>query len=336
MMVAVLGACGSARAASGTGSAKKDGPLTKVVVATGFEPDVEFAPYYVAQSLGYYRAVGLDVQMNYARDPDLLEDVGNGRYAFAVTSGDTAAVAAAAGVPIRYVMAQYQRYPIGAITLKKGGLVLTSPRQLKGLKVGISMPGSSTAFGLSALLKAGGLSPRDVTTVSIGFTEVEALVSHRVQVAMTYLDNEPVEAAALGHPVNVLPVSRYLNLTSNGVVTSSSMMANHRREVEGFVAASLRGLSYTLAHPDAAFRICRKYMPALAQPTEAKIERQVLTARLAFQQPPTGHPLGWSNPKEWTATVDFLRSIGAVRTHLAPTRLFSNSIVDRVDVHAQG
>lgn len=306
--------------------------LTAVVVATGFQPDVEFAPYYVAQALGYYRAARLRVTMNYARDPNLLLDVGTGRYTFAVTGGDSAVVAAAAGARITYVMAQYQRYPIGAIALRRNGVPLTSPRQLKGLTVGISLPGSSTDFGLDALLRAGGLTPRDVTVVALGFTEVEALVSRRVQVAMTYIDNEPVQAAALGYPTYVLPVARYLQLTSTGVVTGRAELSSHRATVLRFVTASLRGLAYTLAHPGAAFRICLRHLPTVVGAREIAITRRVLSARLEFQQPPTAHPLGWSDPAGWHTTIRFLHQIGAISSVPTASRLFTNALVDQAGV----
>ena len=52
-------------------------------VATGFMPNVIFTPYYVAQDLGYYKAAGLNVQMNYDRVPNLLQQVANRKYTFA-------------------------------------------------------------------------------------------------------------------------------------------------------------------------------------------------------------------------------------------------------------
>jgi NitT/TauT family transport system substrate-binding protein len=341
LTAAALAACGGAPAtpaapaappaATATATAGAPAGLTRVVVATGFQPDVEFAPYYVAQALGYYKEAGLDVTMNYDRDPNLLQDVGSGKFSFAATAGDGMIVAAAAGAPVEYVMAQYQEYPVGAMVLKDGGPELTSPSGLKGLKVGISVPGSSTDFGLEALLQAGGLTDRDITKVAIGFAETEALVSHKVDVAMTYIDNEPVQAAALGHPVNVLPVSRYAHLVSNGVVTSRSMVRDHPEVVQAFVTATLRGLAYTLKNPDQAFAIARKAIPTLVDSKQIDIAREVLTARLQFQQPPAGHPLGWSDPASWAATVDLLKRIGAIRTD-PRGELFTNAFVERANI----
>jgi|1186.fasta_scaffold07611_2 NitT/TauT family transport system substrate-binding protein len=121
--------------------------LRTVKVATGFRPDVLFTPFYVAQDLGYYRQAGLEVQMNYDRVSNLMQLVGNGTYTFAATAGDAAVIGAASGAPVRYVMAQYEKYPVGAMTLKDGGPKLTNPSQLKGLNIGISLPGARPITG---------------------------------------------------------------------------------------------------------------------------------------------------------------------------------------------
>lgn len=298
--------------------------LTRVVVATDFLPNVEFAPYYVAQDLGYYKAVGLNVVMNYDRVPDLMQAVGHGQYDFGIASGDAVVIGRAAGARVTYVMAQYQTYPVGAMSLKAGGPALNAPKALKGKRIGISAPGSSTDIGLEVLLKAAHLTEKDVKVTAIGFTETEALIDKQVDVAMTYIDNEPVQARALGYPVNVLPVSRYLKLISNGVVTRTMNVKRNPTLIQRFVTATLRGLRYTLRHPNAAFSISMKRQPEIVDPVQIKIQRQVLTARLRFQQPPVGHALGWSSPTAWKNTIRFLRSIGSIRKNARVQRLYTS------------
>src|SRR5262249_44868490 len=124
---------------------------TNITVATGFMPNVQFAPYYVAQDKGYYKQAGLNVTMNYDRDPNLLQDVASGKFAFASSSGDTATIARAAGAKIHYVAAQYQQYPVGAMWLKSGGPKITKPADLKRLPIATSPPASPTHYPLPPL-----------------------------------------------------------------------------------------------------------------------------------------------------------------------------------------
>lgn len=328
----ILAAClGAGRALATPAHAS----LRTVVVATGFIPNVEFTPYYVAQDLGYYRAAGLNVQMNDDQIPNLLQLVGTGKFDFAVTTGDAVIPARAAHIPVTYVMAQYQRYPIGAMALAHGGVPLRTPADLKGHRIGYSGPNGPTYIGLRALLKAGHLGEKSITETNIGFTETEALIAHRIDIAMTFIDNEPVQARALGYPVTVLPVARYMPLVGPGVATSDTMIRDHPQIVQAFVTATLRGLRYTLQHPARAFAIAMKRTPEITDPRQVAIQRQVLTARLRFQQPPAGHPLGWTNPHGWKASLSFFRSIGvikrSVRLNSLYTSIFTNTFAQKAN-----
>jgi NitT/TauT family transport system substrate-binding protein len=243
------------------------------------------------------------------------------------------AIAKSQGANVTYVMAQYQKYPVGAMWLKDGGPAITSPGDLKGKNIGISVPGSATDIGLRALLKVGHLSTNDVKVSAIGFTETEALIDRQIDVAMTFVDNEPVQAAALGHPVNVMPVSKYMKLIGSGIVTSTRMVRNNPRLVQAFVTASLKGLRYTLQHPAQAFTIAMKRQPEVTDPKQIDIQRQVLAARLTFQQPPEGHPLGWSSPAGWKTTITLLRQIGLIKRDVTvkavSTSIFTNTFAKR-------
>jgi NitT/TauT family transport system substrate-binding protein len=305
-------------------------------VATGFIPNVMYTPYYVAQDLGYYKAAGLDVEMNYDRVADLMSPLAQGKYTFAITSGDTIAPARAQGIPVRYVMAQYQKYPIGAMTLANGGIPLNSPSDLKGHNIGVSATNGPTYIGLRALLKAGKLKESDITVSAVGFAETEALINHQIDAAMTFIDNEPVQARALGYPVKVMPVSKYVSLVGTGVATSDGNIKHHSKMVQAFVTATLKGLRYTLQHTSAAFKIAMKRQPEVTDPQQIQIQRDVLSARLKFQQPPKGHPLGWSNPKSWQATIKFLRSMGvinqSVKVKTVYTTIFTNHFAVKADI----
>jgi NitT/TauT family transport system substrate-binding protein len=168
--------------------------------------------------------------------------------------------------------------------------------------------------------------------IAVGFTETEALINHQIDVAMTFTDNEPVQAVALGHPVNVMKVSKYTKLTPNGLVTSTSMVENHASVVRKFVQATMRGQAYTLQHPDAAFKIALKRMPEVVSAQDIAIQRKVLAARLAYQTPVKGEPLGWSDPASWKTTASFLLSIGAIKNGPAAVGLFTNRFVNRVNI----
>jgi NitT/TauT family transport system substrate-binding protein len=205
---------------------------------------------------------------------------------------------------------------------------LKTPADLRGKAIGVSAPNGSTYIAMRALLRAGGLSESDVNVISIGFTELEALSQKRIDVAMTFLTNEPVQARAMDLPVQTLEVSPYANLVSTGLATSDRNVQQRSDLVQRFVRASLRGLHDALADPDAAFAASLKRMPELAGSPQEQIQRQVLDATQAFEQPPSGQPLGWSDPQAWPATQELLRSAGLIASTLPPEQFYTNRFVE--------
>jgi NitT/TauT family transport system substrate-binding protein len=306
---------------------------TKIVLATGFFPNVQFAPYYVAADNGYYAEAGLDVTFQDGPGADLLQQVGAGKIDFLIGGGDSLTLGKASGIPATYVMAQLQKYPVGALALANSGVTLKTPADLKGKKIGVSAPNGSTYIGLLALLQAGNLTLDDVEVISIGFTEVEALQQKQVDAAMTFITNEPVQVKAMGIDVQVLPVADFVNLVSTGLVTSDDHVKNDPDLVQAMVSATLRGLQATLADPDAAFAASLKRLPEIAgDATQEKIQRDVLDATLAFEQKPEGHPFGWSDPVAWQHTADLLLQVAMIDHAVDPTTLYTNRFAEAANI----
>src|SRR5262249_49129211 len=46
--------------------------LQDVSIGLGYDPDIQFAPFYVAQSRGYYKTAGLNVTLNHGVVTDLV------------------------------------------------------------------------------------------------------------------------------------------------------------------------------------------------------------------------------------------------------------------------
>lgn len=316
----------TAASPEGSGSVGS-GEKVKVTLALGFVPNVQFAPYYVALDNGYYEEAGFDVEVQQGPNPDLLAQVGSGSIDFAVTSGDGLVPARVAGIPVRYVMAQFQKYPVGATAIGGKHEPLTSPEDLQGRRVGVSQANGSTYFGLLALLQAGGLTLDDIELITIGFAELEALTQDRIDVAMTYLVNEPVQARELGYDMEELAVSDYVDMVSTGLVTNDDMIAEHPELVQKFVAATLKGLKASLDDPDAAFEASMKRMPEITG-DNVRIQRAVLEQAQKWQQPPADHPLGWTDPEAWKNTQDLLHSVGIVEKTVDLDTLYTNQFVE--------
>jgi NitT/TauT family transport system substrate-binding protein len=290
----------------------------KISLPVGYIPNVQFAPLYVAMEKGYFRQAGIDLSLDYRMETDGAALVGAGQLPFAILSGEQVLLARAQGLPLVYVAAWYQQYPVGVAFSPSQGI--HQPSDLKGKTIGLPGLYGASYIGLKALLDAGGLKESDVSLQSIGYTQVEALSTGHVQVVDIYVPNEPTQLRAQGYPVDVLRVADYLQLVSNGLVTNEATLRSNADLVRSMVKALVQGLTDTLADPNAAYEISKKYVENLAQ-ADQTVQKQVLTTSLDLWK--TGR-IGYSEPQAWQNMQDILLKMGLLKTPLDLGKVFAN------------
>lgn len=295
--------------------------LTHIDLGVGFVPNIQFAPYYVAQAKGFYAEEGLDVSLEHGFENDFVALTAQGERQFAVASGDQVILARAQGLPVVYVMKWYEKYPVGVAALAESGI--KTPADLNGRTVGIPGRFGASFVAWKGLAYAAGVDETSVNLQEIGFTQAEALNQGTVDAAVVYLANEPVQLTAEGKSVNVIQVSDYLNLVSNGIVTNEKLIAENPELVSKMVRASLKGLQYTIDHPDEAFNLSRQFIPDMTD-ADAPTQRKVLAASIALWK--SDHP-GVSEPQAWADSAAFMRASGLIETDVNADEMFTNQFV---------
>ncbi len=313
---------------AGCGPAATEAPSDTVTLAMGFVPNIQFAPFYVAVEKGYFAEEGITIQFDYGWETDLLKLVGSGDLQFAVASGDQVILARSQGLPVLYVLNWYRRFPVCVVSLAEGGI--DSLEDLVGRQVGTPVTFGASYIGWRALLEAAGVDGTDIEVVSIGYTQVAALTEGQVDAAICYAMNEPVQMRVTGYDLDIIYVADYINLVSNGLITNEATARDHPELVQGMVRAALRGLAYTLDHPDEAFEISSKYVPELGGDNEA-VNRAVLEESIRFWQAPLPQ-LGRSYEEEWRASQRVMAQMELIPAESSVTAMFTNRFVDEVNL----
>jgi NitT/TauT family transport system substrate-binding protein len=307
------------------GAAPATPALTHVRLPMGYIPDVQYAPFYVAQEKGYFREQGLDVEFVFGFETDGVKLVSTGELPMAVVSGEQVVLARSQGLPVRYVMQWFRRFPIAVIS--KTGANIRTPADLKGKRVGLPMFGGASFIGWRGLLWKNGIKPEELTEENLGgFVQVQALQDDKVDVVVGYANNEPVQLRLLGEEINVLYVADSAPLVANGLMASEMAIKDNPALVRGMVKATLQAIQYTLDHPDEAFAITQKYIPELS-----KDEASLTKARAVFDESlklwQGGDPPGASRAEDWQTTQDVLLQMGEIDQPVDVPQLFTNDFV---------
>src|SRR5450432_4788216 len=142
---------------------------TKVGIAVGGKSGFYYLPLTIAERLGYFKDEGLDVE---------ISDFDGGSKALQAVVGGSADVVSGAwentidqqpkGLQLQGFALQ-GRYPMIVVAIAKAKAAsYKSPKDLKGMKIGVSAPGSSTNRMVLHLLAKDGLKAEDVSFIGVG------------------------------------------------------------------------------------------------------------------------------------------------------------------------
>jgi len=177
----------------------------KLAIGVGGKTLFYYLPLTIAERQGYFKAEGLDVE--------ILDFAGGAKALQALLGGSVDVVS---GAYEHTISQQAKGQDIEALVLqgKYAGIVLAmnkakaqaykSPADLKGMKVGVTAPGSSTNMFVNVLLAKAQLKPDAVSIIGVGATAGAVAIMKRGEIdALSNLD--PV-IALLESTGDVVPV----------------------------------------------------------------------------------------------------------------------------------
>lgn len=244
--------------------------LRPVRLLLGFRPDVQFAPFYLAQQAGYFADAGLDVSIEFKESADLILLVADGQAEFGVADATDVMISRTSDIPVKYISTLYERFPVALIG--RAGTVPSDPAELAGKRIGTPGQFGSSWHALLALLDAGGLSPDDVTIRTYPqFNQVDGLLRGDVDLITGFRNNEPLRVEEEGEPVDLLTVDEVAPLPGPGLIVGDDLLGSDPALAAEFAGAVQRAVEAIAATPEIGFEAAAEAVPAIGEERETSL-----------------------------------------------------------------
>ena len=294
----------------------------QVTLPCGYVPNVQFAPLYVGLEKGFFTEENIDLALDHSMETDVVALVGAGRVPFGICSGEQVLLGREQGLPLVYITNWYQNYPVGIVALKESGI--ESMEDLKGKRVGIPMLSGASYIGLEAMLGLSGMKDSDLKLESVGYAQSELLVTDRIDAAVVYTINEPVQLKHLGYETVLFSAADMTKMVGNGMITNEAMIAENPDLVGRMFRAFVKSIRWTSENP--AYEICKLYVDGLADAEDPELQMKVLLATVDyFDDGPLG--FGFSDPEAWENMVAVLKNMGMISGSMDVSKVYTNDFV---------
>ena len=226
--------------------------LTKVRLGVGGKAALYYLPLTITERLGYFKEEGLDVEISDLQGGSKTMqalvggsiDIASGAYEHTITIQSK-------GQTIQAFVAQgrYPGFALGVAKAKAGAY--KSAKDLKGMKIGVTAPGSGTQTFVEYLLNKEGLKGSDVAFIGVGSSAGAAAAMRTGRIdALSNLDPLMTELETSGDVVIMVDTRTTKGtlalfgtaMPAATLYTSKEFIAKNPRTVQALTNAMVRAL----------------------------------------------------------------------------------------------
>lgn len=239
-------------------AAQEKPELAKVRLAVGGQAALYYLPLVVTQRLGLFREAGVEV--------DISDFAGGSRALQALVGGSADVVTGAFDHTIQM---QAKNQPVVALVelgqfpgfvlalLNAKAAAYRSPADLKGMKIGVTAPGSSTHFMALQLMAKSGLKPDDASFLGVGATTTALAAVKRGEIDAIVNTDPAVALLQREGLIKIVADTRTRDGTREvygGIYPAAVMYASpafidkNPHTVQALVNAFVRGLAFMRSH----------------------------------------------------------------------------------------
>ena len=274
-----------------------------------WQPQAQFAGYYVAYEKGFYREQGLEVEI-LRGGPDFppSEMLNRGRADFGTMFLSAGIVRRARGLKLVNVCQLAQHSALMLMAKKSSGI--NNPEDINGKKVGLwgeDFQGQIDAFFRKFTLK--------VRPVPQG-TTLNLFLRGGVEVASAMRYNEYhllLNAGLNPEALTTFPMADYgFDFPEDGIYCLEQTFRDRPQVCRAFVQGSIAGWQYAFAHPEEALDIVMKYVDAAHAPTD-RVHQKWMLEHLRTMILARGRPVGSLDREDYYRTAEALKMDGTIK-----------------------
>ncbi|WP_321779515.1 ABC transporter substrate-binding protein [Sulfurimonas sp.] len=227
-------------------------PLDKVSLQLVWLDQFQFAGYYMAKEKGYYKDVGLDVEIKrFKYSMNTIEEVLSSRATYGV--GRSSLIRERSrGKEIVLLSAIFQSSPFTLLALESSNI--KGIKDFVGKKLMLIKNVVETA-SIHAMILSNGVSESDMTFKEHNF-DLEEFIDGKIDLYAGYISNEPYILEKRGIAYKIFsPKKVGFDFYSDILFTSEKEAQRNPLRVDAFKEASLKGWRYAFEHIDEAVKI---------------------------------------------------------------------------------
>jgi len=303
----------------------------KLVFALNWFAVGDHAAYWVALDRGYYKARGLDIELQNSKGSgDSIAKVDTGRADLGLADAVVVIPRVAQGARIKIVGAVFDNTPLNIWTRKDAGI--GKPKDLEG-KTLAAPPGDAQRQLFPAFAKINGVDASKVTWLTIEpAAKFVALAEKRADAVPDYTTGQPFWEKAVGKDNLVrMPWHQYgFDTYSMSIMASEKTLHERPKALRDFLAASYTGWRDVMADPKAALEIFKKRVPdidvALIEPNMMLGLELMRTDRYA------NNGIGWMDRGKMCGTVELINTyMPDMPRKVGCDEVFTNDFLTKVE-----
>ena len=259
----------------------------KIVLQLQWLPQFQFAGYYMAKEMGFYKAAGLDVEIRPMHGGvDVETEVLSGRAQYG-TGRSSLLIAYDRKKPVVAMAAIFQSTPM--VLLVRADSTIHNLEDLRGKRVMLTNDVQSAA-SIQAMLRNAGMAQNDIIWLPHSFDPV-SLENNETDAMASYVSNEPYVLMRRGVQTRAIDPKAYgYDFYSDILFTSQGELAQYPERARRFYEASLEGWRYAFDHIDETAKVLyEKYNPQHKSLEALRFEGEALKPFALNHNVPLGH-----------------------------------------------